>query len=161
MADLSNMSRGNVCTAIKQPIQMSTGHYIQVQQPDGPQKICTFCLSPKPGDSPSNCKRYASLFFSSQAVAISICMFLYLTKGKYYFFLVTQLKIVKISSPEKQFTSVEDFLFCSLFFKEHCMYIFRPHVKTEGLTANIFDFPSSSDLQLWGTQQAPPSRLSD
>ena len=41
------------------------------------------------------------------------------------------------------------------------MYIFRPHVKTEGLTANIFDFPSSSDLQLWGTQQAPLSRLSD
>ena len=28
MADLSNMSRGNVFTAIKQPIQMSTGHYI-------------------------------------------------------------------------------------------------------------------------------------
>ena len=26
MADLLNMSQGNVCTAIKQPIQMSTGH---------------------------------------------------------------------------------------------------------------------------------------
>ena len=39
--------------------------YILVQQlqPDGHQKICTFCLSPKPGDSPSNCKRYATLLF--------------------------------------------------------------------------------------------------
>ena len=42
---------------------MSTGHYILVQQPDGHQKICTFCLSPKPGDSPSNSKRYATLLF--------------------------------------------------------------------------------------------------
>ena len=37
--------------------------YILVQQPDGHQKICTFCLSPKPGDSPSNCKRYVTLLF--------------------------------------------------------------------------------------------------
>ena len=41
------------------------------------------------------------------------------------------------------------------------MYLFRPHIKTEGLTANIIEFLSSSDLQLWRTQQAPPSRLSD
>ena len=31
------------------------------------------------------------------------------------------------------------------------MDIFRPHIKTEGLTAKIFEFLSSSDLQLWGT----------
>ena len=41
------------------------------------------------------------------------------------------------------------------------MDIFRPHIKREGLTANISEFLSSSDLQLWGTQQAPPSRLRD
>ena len=59
MTDLSNMNRETL--AIKQPIQISTGHYILVQQPDGPQKICAFCLSPNPGDSPSKSKRYATL----------------------------------------------------------------------------------------------------
>ena len=64
---------------------MSTGHYILVPHPDGHQKICTFCLSPKPGDSPSNSKRYATLLF-----IVGRCnlhgTFLYLTKEKYYFF---------------------------------------------------------------------------
>ena len=63
MADLSNIWKRLICTAIKQTLRISTGHYILVQHPDGHQKICTFCLSPKPGDSPSNCKRYATLLF--------------------------------------------------------------------------------------------------
>ena len=40
------------------------------------------------------------------------------------------------------------------------MYLFRPHIKIEGLTVYIFEFLSVL-LEVQGTQQAPPSRLSD
>ena len=99
MADLSNTRRGNGC--IKQPIRISTGHYILVQQPDGHHKICTVCLSPKLGDSPFNSKRYATLLFIVDCCNIHLYVLIRNKRQILLFFLVTYFKIVKISSPEK------------------------------------------------------------
>ena len=87
------------------------------------------------------------LFFSSLAVAIYMCRFLYLTK-MLLFSSSNCFKILKLQSVETQFNSVEDFLFHLHFFREYTCS--RSQLKQECLEVRSFEFIIVICLQMWG-----------